>query len=96
MVFWNIWKERNQRVFEGKLQSRSEVLESIIREIGSWLLVVMEFKGMFLSDFIRDWSDYLSSLFAIVVFFKGNKENFIERKKPSATNTIVRLESETK
>lgn len=29
-VLWNIWKERNMRIFEGKLKSKSEVMDMII------------------------------------------------------------------
>lgn len=48
-------ERKESSVFEGKSQPRSEVLESIIREVGSWLLVVKEFKGMSLSDMALSW-----------------------------------------
>lgn len=44
-----IWRERNNIVFEGESRSCSEVVDSIIREVGSWLIVTKEFKGFLLS-----------------------------------------------
>lgn len=54
-IFWNIWKERNNRVFLSKHKEANEVIEANIRDMGNWLLVILDFKGLSLSDFTRDW-----------------------------------------
>jgi len=33
---WNIWKERNRRVFEGKIMTAPLVFNCILEEIGLW------------------------------------------------------------
>jgi len=33
---WNIWKERNRRVFEGKTMTAPLVFNCILEEIGLW------------------------------------------------------------
>lgn len=42
-VIWNLWKERNLRIFENKHKPFKEVIDSIIREVGSWLFVTKVF-----------------------------------------------------
>lgn len=37
------------------MRNIEEVIETIIRDEGSWLHVTAEFKGLFLLDFLRDW-----------------------------------------
>lgn len=44
-VLWGIWRERNLRVFEDKFRSSSEVIDSIVREVGDWVLVLDMFQG---------------------------------------------------
>ena len=60
VICWAIWKERNKRIFEGASRSHLEVREMIVREVGSWLFVLEEFKGMSLSKFTRDWVECLA------------------------------------
>lgn len=36
-VLWGVWKERNRRLFKEKFSSYGEVIDSIVREVGSWL-----------------------------------------------------------
>ena len=60
-VLWGIWRERNLGIFEGRSRSCNEVIDSIIQEVGSWLLVSKEFLGLSLVDFIRDWVSCISS-----------------------------------
>lgn len=38
-VLWGIWKEINRRILEGKVRGIMEVVDSILYEVGSWLLV---------------------------------------------------------
>lgn len=52
-VVWGIWKERNRRVFEDKTRSMWVVIDSIVCEINSWVLVG-EFKNCSLNDMVRD------------------------------------------
>lgn len=59
-IIWGIWRERNNRIFNDKFKSFEKVIEAIIREIGGWMLAEMEFKGLFLSDFLRDWVTVIS------------------------------------
>lgn len=59
-VMGGIWKERNRRVFEEKYNSREEVIDSIVRELGNWLLVLKKFQGFPLSLFIQDWATSLN------------------------------------
>lgn len=39
----------------------SAVIDSIIREVGSWIFVAKEFKGLSLSSFLKDWLTLISS-----------------------------------
>lgn len=54
-VLWNLWKERNYRIFEEVLKSRSVVIDSIIQDVGNWLLATNLLHGLSLMDFMRDW-----------------------------------------
>lgn len=38
-IIWGIWKERNRRIFDGKINSWNEVIDGIIQEVGGWLFV---------------------------------------------------------
>lgn len=60
-VIWGICKERNLRIFEGKKREAEDVIESIIREVGGWLFVSNEYKGLSLSMFMKDWVIAISS-----------------------------------
>lgn len=55
-VLWGIWKERNKRIFEDHKKNRLEVIDSILCEVGSWLLVKKEFEDCSPNEFMRDWS----------------------------------------
>lgn len=52
-VLWGIWKERNKRVFEDK-RSVWVVIDSIVCEISSWVLV-KEFQNCSMNDMVKDW-----------------------------------------
>lgn len=58
-VMWGIWKERNKRIFEN-VKKEQFVLDSIVREVGSWLLISNEFHATSLNDFIWDWTIAIS------------------------------------
>lgn len=60
-MIWNIWRERNSRIFKGKRKICNEVIESIIKELGSWLFVTKEFEGISLSAFMNVWVTSISS-----------------------------------
>lgn len=51
---WGIWKERNKRIFEDNKKGYGEVIDYILCEVGSWLLVNEEFANCSLNDFLRD------------------------------------------
>lgn len=55
-----IWKETNSRIFEDKGRDCYEVVDSILREVGSWLMIMKEFKKLSLSLFYRDWVTSIS------------------------------------
>lgn len=59
-VLWGIWKEKNLRIFEGRSKSSNGVIDSIIREVGSWIFVSKEFQGLSLFSFVRDWVTCIS------------------------------------
>lgn len=58
--FWGIWKERDSRIFEEKGRNFHEVVDSIIREVGSCLMTTKEFAKLSLSPFYRDWTTSIS------------------------------------
>lgn len=58
-MIWGIWRERNLQVFENKSRSM-EVRHDIIREMGYWLLITPEFRGLPISMFLRDWASSLA------------------------------------
>lgn len=60
VVVWNLWRERNSRIFEGKHRSFMEVIDSMIREMGGWLFVTKDFHGSCMANFIRDWKTCIS------------------------------------
>lgn len=54
-VIWGIWKERNQRNFEDKKREVRKIIDTILAEVCSWVMVTKEFKNISMSDFMRDW-----------------------------------------
>lgn len=58
---WGIWKERNRKVFEDKKRHICAVIESIICEVNSWMLLNPAFKDCSLSDMVRDWITCISA-----------------------------------
>lgn len=54
-VIWGIWKERKRRIFEEAKMEYGSVTDTIISELGSWMMVSSLFHDISLSDFIRDW-----------------------------------------
>lgn len=42
------------------MRNIEEVIDATIRDMGSWLHVTVEFKGLFISDFLRDWVTSIS------------------------------------
>lgn len=61
-ILWNLWRERNNIIFFGTNRSNEKVIEAIIRELGSWLMISRDFKDLLLSYFIRDWASPISYL----------------------------------
>lgn len=49
-IFWDIWKERNRRIFEGSAKPLPEVIDAITFEVASWAMASPEFKGLSISD----------------------------------------------
>lgn len=60
-VVCGIWKERKRRIFEDLERECWEVIDSILCEVGSWLLV-KDFEDFSLNDFLKDWSLCIFSL----------------------------------
>lgn len=52
-VMWGVWKEITRRFFDEKFTSNGEVIDSIVRDMVSWLFVLDEFKDLPLSLFLR-------------------------------------------
>lgn len=48
-------KERNFKIFEDKCKPVREVIDIIIQEVGSWLVIAKEFHGISLADMVQDW-----------------------------------------
>lgn len=59
-IMWGIWKEQNLRLFEGKSHLCGEVINSIVREVGGWVMLAKEFHGTPLSMFLCDWASAIS------------------------------------
>lgn len=59
-IICGIWKERNNIIFQNKSRNFEEVIDVIIWEVGSWLIVTSEFKDISLLDFVRDWITSIS------------------------------------
>lgn len=59
-VLWGVSRERNRRVFEDQFRSSSEVVDSIMREVGDWVFVSDTFKGTPLALLICNWSASIS------------------------------------
>lgn len=55
-IVWGIWKERNRIIFEDKKINLGKVIDAILSEVGSWLLVKKEFVDFSLNDFIQNWN----------------------------------------
>lgn len=49
-VLWVLWKERNKRIFEDKKTSVWMVINVIISEVASWVLVKDKFKSCNLNE----------------------------------------------
>lgn len=47
-------------MFDAKLKSPMEVIDAVVGEVGSWQMVMEEFKELSLSDFMRDWVTSIS------------------------------------
>lgn len=50
----------NLRIFEDKSKAMREVIDAIIREVGSCLLTTKEFHGFVLVDLVHDWKTCIS------------------------------------
>lgn len=59
-IIWNLWKERNRRIFEDSQKPFKEIIDVIIIEVGSWLFVINVFQGLSLVDFVQDWKTCIS------------------------------------
>lgn len=65
-VMWGVWKERNRRLFEEKVSSKSDLIDSIMREVISWLSVVKEFQDIPPSMILHyDWVSSLKWAFPV-------------------------------
>lgn len=53
-VVWGIWKEINKRIFEDNERCERAVIDSIVYEISSWVLVKNEFSNCSFNDIVRD------------------------------------------
>lgn len=60
-TLWDIWKERNQRIFKDNKRPVRVVIDSILGEVGSWLMVDKNFKDLSLNSFMMDWVTIISS-----------------------------------
>lgn len=54
-MIWNIWKERNPRIFEDKCKPIREVIDVIVRDVSNWLVDTKEFNNISMTDLICDW-----------------------------------------
>lgn len=53
-------ERKNKRVFEDKKRNIWVVIDSIICEVGLWLMVKKDFKELSLNEFVRDWVTCIS------------------------------------
>lgn len=58
--WWGNWKERNKRPFEDKTRSMWAIIDFIVSEISSWVLMKKEFKNCSLNDRVWDWGSCIS------------------------------------
>lgn len=61
-VIWGISEERNRRIFEDKERCMWAVIDSIVCEISSWVLVKKEISNFSLNDIVRDWVTCIKDL----------------------------------
>lgn len=55
-----VMKGKKCQSFEGKCKDRREVVESILKDVGSWLFILKNFKDHSISMFPRDWITSIS------------------------------------
>lgn len=55
VVSWAIWKDRNGRIFEGKIETIGEVFEKVKWQLIGWIFVCKELAGLALEDFYLSW-----------------------------------------
>lgn len=61
-ILWGIWKERNGRIFDEFNRGYREIVDSIIREVVSWLLITKDFKDLPIQFHVGlDYHDFLES-----------------------------------
>lgn len=53
-ILWGIWKEHSRIIFEDKKRGVMMVIDSILCEVGSWLMVTSEFKDLSLNTSMMD------------------------------------------
>lgn len=65
-------------------KNSGEVIEEILREVGGWLLVNLEFKGVSLSNFMRDWR-------TVILYSSSPSQNHVILEWKTPPNGILKL-----
>lgn len=54
-IFWSVWLERNNRIFNDLAESNDEFWEKIKFRVAIWTTKLKEFNHFLISDIARDW-----------------------------------------
>ncbi|OVA01501.1 hypothetical protein BVC80_1513g8 [Macleaya cordata] len=56
-IFWNVWTERNERIFEEKACSWIQVMEKIKLMAATWVEGKEEFRGISVEQIVVNWKE---------------------------------------
>lgn len=56
-LMWGVWKERNRRIFEEMKREVWEIWDSILSEVGLWMVALKEINEVSMYEWMRDWRE---------------------------------------
>ena len=60
-ILWSIWKERNNRIFNGKSKDREDIVFMIVLKIAKWASIKKELEHLTLDNNLSNWEACLGS-----------------------------------